>query len=126
MDLASARLHLAERSRQLFGEEVQVTPGIMGDERWQADPSRAAFAAIVHPLFSPGDDSSLAGSKGGAWMARIAVGPASVEVDFVAYPDAISVRRKDRVTLTQRGETFEIDRVDRQGRGRLVWSLVRL
>lgn len=126
MDLAAARVHLAERSRKLFGEEVQVTPGTMGDERWEADPARPPFAAIVHPVFSAGDDSTLSGGKSGSWMARIAVGPASVEVDFTAYPEALGVRRKDRLTMPARGATFEIDRVDRQGRDRLVWSLVRI
>ncbi len=126
MDLANARVHLAERSRQTFGEEAVVTPGSMGDERWQADPTRPAFDTIVHPVFAAGDDASLAGSRSGGWMARIPIGPASVEVDFVAYPKALAVRPKDRLTLPARNTTFEINRIDRQGRDRLVWSLVRL
>lgn len=126
VDLANARVHLAEQSRKTFGEEVVVTPGSMGDERWQADPERPAFDAIVHPVFSAGDETSLAGGRTSAWMARLAVGPASVEVDFTAYPAALSARTKDRLTLTARNAIFEINRVDRQGRNRLVWSLVKL
>ena len=126
MDLANARVHLAEKSRKTFGEEVVVTPGSMGDEHWQADPTRPAFGAIIHPVFAAGDEASLAGGRSGGWMARISVGPASVEIDFFAYPQALAVRPKDRLTMPARNTTFEINRIDRQGRDRLVWSLVRL
>jgi len=126
VDLAAARVHLAEQSRKTFGEEAKVKPGNMGDERWEADPARQAFDVVVHPVFSAGDEASLAGGRTNGWMARLAIGPASVEVDFKAYPEALSAKAKDRLTLTARNATFEINRVDRQGRDRLVWSLVKL
>jgi hypothetical protein len=126
VDLAAARQHLAEQSRKTFGEDAKVMPGNMGDERWEADPSRPAFDVIIHPVFSTGDETSLAGGRTNGWMARLAIGPASVEVDFIAYPAALSTKAKDRLTLTARNATFEIARVDRQGRDRLVWSLVRI
>lgn len=126
MDLNTARAALPAISRSTFGEMVTITPGINGEGGWLADSARLPFEAIVHPVFGAGDSESVSGGRKAGWLSRVAIGPASIEIDIVAYPAARDVQVGDRIEASRRDASFEIDRIDRQGRDRHVWSLVRL
>jgi hypothetical protein len=126
MDLASARAALPALSRSTFGETVTVSPGINDEGGWRADPARAPFDTVVQSVSIVGGAESVGGGRKSGWMTRVAVGGVSVEIDVVAFPAASLAREGDHVEMPRRHARFEIEQIDRQGRSRHVWSLVKL
>lgn len=107
------------------GEPIRVLPKIVGDFGRTDDPDRAAFDAVGVPIVAAASERNLSGGRALGWTAQVAVQPVALAVDPVAWPAAPTVVVGDAVELVARSVTFEVARVDRDGRSRLVWSLAR-
>lgn len=91
-------------------EPIRVLPTRPGDFGAIDDPDRVAFDAVAIPIVSEASERNLSGGRA---------------IDPAAWPLAPSVRVGDAVVLVDRDATFEVARVDRDGRSRLVWRLSR-
>ncbi len=107
------------------GEPVRIEPKILGEFGRADDPARPAFDAVGVPIVSTGTQRNLSGGRAMDWTAQVGVQAVALAIDASAWPRAGTVGVGDAVLFTERGAAFEVVRIDRDGRSRLLWRLGR-
>lgn len=118
-DLAAVR----EIVDETLGEAITVTPWVQGDYVSGPDPARPPFDVTAVLVVGAGDEANLSGGSGTTWRLMIPVGSAELHVDPDRFPGMLGVRQGDRVTAPVRGQDFEVLRIDRGQKNRLVLRL---
>jgi len=111
--------HLGERVRVVPMKSSQYSGGI-------ADPDRDPFE-LVGQLGGPtASDINLAGNRNNTWDARVGIGETMFAVDPVRFPASLTAQKGDRAEVIDAhrvGVTYQIVRVDRGQKSRLIFDL---
>jgi hypothetical protein len=124
-----ARLpRVREINDRFHGEAVRLLP--MREDAYAGaveDTDRQAVDLVAVLRVGAGGDANLNGSNEAAWSARVPVFPATLHVDTDRYPLAGTVGRGDHILALDRDQVrFEVARIDRRQRSRLVLQLTAL
>lgn len=111
-----------------FGDEMRALPRAVSQYNGAvADATRAEFDFIALLKIGEGNSPNLQGGIRSTWKARLPAGSAEMRVDVTVYPLAETLKDGDHVRANNRDEAvFEINRIDRSQRNRLVFMLTRL
>lgn len=111
-----------------FGDELRALPRAVSQYNGNvADTARAEFDFVALLKVGTGDTPNLEGGIKSSWKVRLPAGKAEMRVDADVYPAIETLKPGDQIRAKNRDDaTFEIDRVDRNQRNRLVFQLTRV
>lgn len=121
------RRAMAIVDRQL-GEEVRVVP-LSAASEYGTPQQGDAFTLTGVLTVGEGEESGLAGNRVQSWRARLPRGEAELAVDPAAYPAARTIVKGEIIETTAEfrdGARYQVTRVDRGQKGRLVFRLTAI